>query len=46
MYPVKVALKAVIANLAPEFNDVLALAELLLKLLNRLLIRVSSQDKL
>jgi hypothetical protein len=46
MYPVKVALKAVIANLAFEFNDVLALAELLLKLLSKLLFRLSCQDAL
>ncbi len=46
MYPVKVALKAVIANLAFEFNIELALAALPGEVLNRLLVRLSSQEDL
>ncbi len=44
MYPVRVALKAVIANLAFEFNIELALAALSGGVLNRLLARLSSQE--
>jgi hypothetical protein len=46
MYPVKVALKAVIANHAFEFNIGLALVALFGELLNRLLVRLSSQEGL
>ncbi len=46
MYPVRVALKAVIANLAFEFNIGLARVALLGKVLNRLLVRLSSQEEL
>ena len=46
MYPVRVALKAVIANLAFEFNIGLARVALLGKVLNRLLVRLSSQEGL
>lgn len=43
MYPVRVALKAVIANLASGFNIGLARVALLGKVLNMLLVRLSSQ---
>ncbi len=45
MYPVRVALKAVIANLASQFSFGLALVALLDEVLNRLLDRLSSQEE-
>jgi hypothetical protein len=46
MYPVRVALKAVIANLTFEFNIELARAELPGKVLRGLLVRLGSQEDL
>ena len=46
MYPVRVALKAVIANLASLFNIGVARAALSCGVLNRAMVRLSSQEDL